>query len=464
MIKANQTYLNAIQVIIDMLVIALSLLFAYWLRFVSPFFDDGDRIMNWINYFRLLLFTIPLFLTSYYIAGLYKPFRKIRFIREIFLIGIANSIGILMVVTVLYFIKDVNYSRLMLGFFYITVNLSVILERFVVRRTLRSLRKKGFNLKHIIVIGAGEVGRNFVKQIKDEPELGYNVVGFIDDYFPKSEKDKVPILGTTQNLAEILNNNHIDEVVIALPNTSYKRINKVIDTCEMAGVKTQVIPDYITLVQGKNAYIDELDGIPLINTRYIPLDNPFKAGFKRIFDIVGAICGIILFSPAMIYAAIGVKRSSKGPIIYKQERLGKDRKPFIIYKFRSMTIDQPDGGEKGWTVKNDSRRTKFGEIIRKYSIDELPQFFNVIKGDMSLVGPRPELPFWVDKYKQSVPHYMIKHHVRPGITGLSQVRGLRGDTSIDDRIDVDLEYIENWTPWLDLKIILKTPRAMLKGS
>ncbi len=464
MIKANQTYFNAIQIILDMIVVSLALLLAYWLRFVSPFFHDGPRIMNFLNYFHLLVFIIPVYFICYFILGLYKPFRKVRFLREAIYIIAANTIGIMITVTYLYFTKDINYSRLMLGFFYIGSNVFLIIERFTVRKVLREFRRRGYNLKHVIVVGAGKVGETFVKKIQSEPQLGYNIVGYIDDYYSKEKKDNIKILGKTNDLENILATNFIDEVVIALPNNSYEKINKVIDVCELQGVKTQVIPDYIKLLHSSQSYIDELDGIPLINTRYIPLDDPFKAGFKRLGDIIISTIGLIITSPILLLTALGVKLTSPGPIIYKQNRVGKNRKEFTIYKFRSMRVDQPDDGKTGWTVEDDPRKTKFGSFIRKYSIDELPQLVNVLKGDMSLIGPRPELPYWVDKYKKSIPNYMIKHHVRPGITGLAQVRGYRGDTSIKERIDIDLEYIENWSPLLDLEIMLKTPKAMLEGS
>lgn len=462
MIKKNQTFFDFIQIIIDMLTIALALLLAYWIRFVSPFYTDGVREMNYVNYLHLLIFILPTFLVCYFIFGLYKPFRKVKFFKEVRSILLANSFGLLILVTYLYYTKDVNYSRLMLGYFYIASIIFIIIERYITRYVYKKLASKGFNQKQVIVVGAGEIGQTFVNKISEEKHLGYNVVGFIDDYFSKKEEKGVPILGKTKDLNNILNNTYVDEVVIALPNTSFKKINDVIDVCEFNGVKTQVIPDYINLLKGQQASIDELDGIPLINTRHVPLDNPFNEGLKRIADIIGSLLLITITSPLMLLIALGVKLTSPGPIIYKQARVGKNRKEFIIYKFRSMRSDQK--GTKDWTVENDPRRTKFGTFLRKTSLDELPQFFNVLKGDMSLIGPRPELPYWVDQYRETIPHYMIKHHVRPGITGLSQIRGLRGDTDLIERIDTDIEYIENWTPFLDFKIVLKTPRAMLHGN
>ena len=203
--------------------------------------------------------------------------------------------------------------------------------------------------------------------------------------------------------------------------------------------------------------MDDLDGMPIINTRSIPLDNVFKAFVKRITDIIIALIAIIIFSPILLLCAIMVKLTSKGPILYKQERVGLNRKPFYMYKFRSMRVQTKEFEADKWTTKDDPRKTWWGNIMRKTSMDELPQFFNVLKGEMSVVGPRPERPYFVDKFKDEIPRYMIKHQVRPGITGWAQINGLRGDTSIEERIDYDLNYIENWTFAWDLQIIFLTP-------
>ena len=200
--------------------------------------------------------------------------------------------------------------------------------------------------------------------------------------------------------------------------------------------------------------MDDLDGIPLLNVRRIPLDNLANAFIKRTFDILGSALILIVFSPLMLLCAIGVKLSSPGPVIFAQKRIGRNKEPFMMYKFRSMRVNSAQ--DTAWSSSTDSRKTAFGSFIRKYSIDEFPQFWNVLKGDMSLVGPRPEIPYFVEKFKEKVPRYMLKHLVRPGITGLAQVNGLRGDTSIPDRIKYDIDYIEHWSVWLDLKILFLT--------
>ena len=407
---------------------------------------------------------IPIYIILFAIFGLYKPIRTRRFYREGEMIFIADTVGILITVCWLYLTRNIYFSRLMLGYFYVFTILFVGLERYLIRKALTKLRAKGYNQKHIMIVGAGALGQQYARKAAENRELGYQITGYVDDYYPKEDKDGIPILGTTRELDQILETHRVDEVVIALPNTSQKRINDVIDICEFQGIKTQVIPDYFALIQGSKPSFDELDGIPLINTRYIPLDDPWKNVLKRSFDIVFSTLVLVILSPLLLVTAIGVKITSPGPVIYKQTRIGLNRKEFEIYKFRSMRNDVPDVGNKGWTTEDDPRKTKFGTFIRKTSIDELPQFWNVLKGDMSVVGPRPERPYWVNQFKEEVPHYMIKHHVRPGLTGLAQVEGWRGDTSINERIKADIRYIENWTPWLDIKIMFKTPAAMMKTS
>ena len=464
MIKSHQHFFNFILILLDAVTVGLSLLLAYWIRFSSPFYPDWVKVLNVSDYLALAAVIIPIYIILFAIFGLYKPIRTRRFYREGEMIFIADTVGILITVCWLYLTRNIYFSRLMLGYFYVFTILFVGLERYLIRKALTKLRAKGYNQKHIMIVGAGALGQQYARKAAENRELGYQITGYVDDYYPKEDKDGIPILGTTRELDQILETHRVDEVVIALPNTSQKRINDVIDICEFQGIKTQVIPDYFALIQGSKPSFDELDGIPLINTRYIPLDDPWKNVLKRSFDIVFSTLVLVILSPLLLVTAIGVKITSPGPVIYKQTRIGLNRKEFEIYKFRSMRNDVPDVGNKGWTTEDDPRKTKFGTFIRKTSIDELPQFWNVLKGDMSVVGPRPERPYWVNQFKEEVPHYMIKHHVRPGLTGLAQVEGWRGDTSINERIKADIRYIENWTPWLDIKIMFKTPASMMKTS
>jgi len=256
-------------------------------------------------------------------------------------------------------------------------------------------------------------------------------------------------------LDEILKIGRLDEIAITLGLQEYDKLERIVVLCEKSGVHTKFIPDYLKIIP-TTPYTENLLGLPVIHIRYVPLNDSFNRTLKRTVDIFGAIVALIIFSPIMLIAAIGVKLSSPGPVFFKQERIGLHNRPFMMYKFRSMAQQTEADEAKGWTKKNDPRVTGFGRFIRKTSIDELPQMWNVLKGDMSLIGPRPERPQYVEKFKEEIPRYMVKHQVRPGITGWAQVNGYRGDTSISKRIECDLYYIENWSIGLDFKIIFLT--------
>ena len=242
-------------------------------------------------------------------------------------------------------------------------------------------------------------------------------------------------------------------MVSAIEAEDYARTPQIIQACELAGVKLSIVPFYANYMPAHPQF-DELNGIPLMNIRRIPLDNFANALIKRAADIIGSLLLIVILSPVMLICAVGVKLSSPGPVLFRQRRVGRGKKPFFMYKFRSMRVN--DAQDSAWSTKTDDRRTRFGSFLRKYSLDELPQFFCVLAGTMSLVGPRPEIPHFVDRFKDEIPLYMVRHQVRPGITGWAQVHGFRGDTPIRERVEHDIYYIENWSPWLDIQILFAT--------
>ena len=326
----------------------------------------------------------------------------------------------------------------------------------LVRYILRYYRKQGFNLKHCLIIGTAPITSELIYKIRLHSAWGYRIVGCVrTDNRKTGSFCDYRILGNVEDLEEILKNFHIDIVMVATDEHDAINLGHILSACEKAGVKVNIIPYYYKYIPTK-PYMDDLDGLPIIDTRHIPLDNLFKAFAKRSFDIVFSLMVIIVFSPLFIFSALMVKLSSPGPILFKQERVGLNRKRFYMYKFRSMRVQNPNEEVTKWTTENDPRKTWWGNIMRKTSIDEFPQFFNVLKGDMSVIGPRPERPYFVNKFKEEIPRYMIKHQIRPGITGWAQVNGFRGDTSIERRIEYDLYYIENWTFSMDIKIIFMT--------
>jgi Undecaprenyl-phosphate glucose phosphotransferase len=370
----------------------------------------------------------------------------------------------------LYVFRNVDYSRYMIITFCIVSTILTCIERCILRGVLRALRKRGYNLKHVVFVGLNDCTIDFMKKIKFNRHWGYNVVGIFSDIYKEKEyimqqesyeevaavlENNMNILGSIKNIEEYLSKCLVDEVFITLPFNQYEKLNWVIEICEKNGVKAQIIPEFSKFLSSK-PYIEDIEGTAVISMRYIPLDSVLNKVIKRTFDIVCSLISIILFSPIMLVIALIIKITSPGPIIFKQERVGLNKKTFNMYKFRSMHVQKELDEKSQWTTVNDSRKTKFGSFIRKTSIDELPQLFNVLKGDMSLVGPRPERPYFVGKFKEEIPKYMVKHQVRPGITGWAQVNGWRGDTSIEKRIECDIYYIENWNFWLDVKIMCLT--------
>jgi Undecaprenyl-phosphate glucose phosphotransferase len=280
--------------------------------------------------------------------------------------------------------------------------------------------------------------------------------GIFDDNMKEGDNYRgVPWIGGIDNVESYLVENNLDETIITLDIKEYNKLERIVGICEKSGTHTKFVPDYYNFITTQ-PYIEDLSGLPVINIRNVHLSNTPNKLVKRLMDIVGSIVAIILFSPVMLVVALLIKLTSKGPIIFNQVRVGLHNKEFNMYKFRSMRVQTAEEEKKGWTTKDDPRVTKIGKFIRRTSIDELPQFFNVLKGDMSLIGPRPERPQFVEQYKEEIPKYMIKHQVRPGITGWAQVNGFRGDTSIKLRIEHDIYYIENWTVGFDIKILFLT--------
>ncbi|MBR1477821.1 MAG: undecaprenyl-phosphate glucose phosphotransferase [Lachnospiraceae bacterium] len=457
MIKDNQKIFNRLLVVIDSLMTGFSFVLAYYIKFYV--FEDGPGlgVLPVTDYMRLLLFIIPGYILLYYYCSVYTPKRTVRRRNELAGIIQANFIGIAALVIFMYVVlKEIDFSRsVMVLFFFINIVLTSA-SRVFLRGFLGSMRSHGYNLKHMLLVGYSRAAEEYINRIQENPQWGYVICGILDDHIPAGTMYKgVKVLGSIGNLEYILPENKLDEIGITLSLRDYYKLEELVETCEKSGVHTKFIPDYNSMIS-TSTYTEDLMGLPVINIRYVPLTNTGNILLKRIVDVVGALCGIIITSPIMLVTALLVRLSSPGPIIFKQERIGLHNRPFNMYKFRSMEVQAPSSEAKAWTVKNDPRVTGIGKFIRKTSIDELPQLFNILKGDMSLVGPRPERPLFVNKFKEQIPRYMIKHQVRPGLTGWAQVNGFRGDTSITKRVDYDIYYIENWTLWFDIKIILKT--------
>ena len=407
MIKDNQKLLNKIHLLMDALVIVVAYILAWIIRFEFGRVTGG--VLPKENYFAALLV-----------------------------------------------LHQEDYSRSMIAIFYV-LNLAFASGyRVILRDLLRHFRKKGYNLKHVLLVGYSRAAEQYIERIMQNPAWGYHIMGVLDDHVGEGVTFKgIEVIGEVDQIYKLLPENNLDEIAITLSLNDYDRLEEIVSFCEKSGVHTKFIPDYNAVIPTK-PYTEDLDGLPVINIRNVPLNSGWNQFIKRSMDLVGAIVASIIFSPVMLVCAVLIKLTSEGPVLFKQERIGLHNKPFYMYKFRSMRLQTEEDEKKGWTVKGDPRVTGIGKFMRKTSIDELPQLFNILKGDMSLIGPRPERPQFVEKFKEEIPRYMVKHQVRPGLTGWAQVNGYRGDTSIRKRIDCDIYYIENWTLGLDIKILILT--------
>lgn len=455
MIKDNQKYFNRLHVWLDVLVTIVSYITAWWLRLVV-FSAEGVGVLSRETYFGALIMIVPMYMIMYSSLNMYKSKRYSSAFREVLDIIRANTIGVILFFVALYIINEPNFSRSMIIIFGFINTWAMVLSRGLIRLILRNVRRKGYNIKYILLVGYSRAAEEYIDRIMANPEWGYVVRAILDDTVPAGTRYRgVQVVGRIDNLHVVLPENKLDEIAITLSLRDYDRLEEIVGLCEKSGVHTKFVPDYNSVIPTK-PYTEDLYGLPVINIRRVPLTNTMNWVIKRLVDIVGSLVAIVLFSPIMIVSAILIKLTSPGPIVFSQERVGLHNKTFKMYKFRTMHVQDEKEEKKAWTVKDDPRVTGIGRILRRTSMDEVPQFFNILKGDMSLIGPRPERPFFVEKYKEEIPRYMVKHQVRPGLTGWAQVNGYRGDSSIRKRIDHDIYYIENWSIGFDIKIIFLT--------
>lgn len=466
MIEKNQRHLNTLRLILDLLVLVGSYFLVYFLffRVIPPDTVFGGRVappdVTEQDYQMAALYIIPLHLMLYALFGLYRNLRMTGRRTEAVKILIADFLAAGLVIMAFFlFVPPYrnNFSSMFLFEIGFMNTILIVLERNLLRFAIRVQRKTGRNVKRVLVVGYSESAKGFISRVRQNPSWEYLIPGILDDNLVPGEEteEKLPVLGKLSALSEILSRNEINEVFVTLPMKEYEKLDPVVNACEKAGIMVKLIPDYGPLIPSK-PYTEDLQGLPVIHVRRVPLNDNVNAFMKRAVDLIGSLFAIILFSPLMLVIAVLVKTTSKGPLIFKQERVGLHNKNFMMYKFRSMVVQDVKDEKTGWTTKGDARITPIGKFIRKTSIDELPQLFNVLSGKMSLIGPRPERPQFVQKFEEEIPRYRVKHQVRPGMTGWAQVNGLRGDTSIEERIRYDIYYIENWTFWFDVKILFLT--------
>ncbi len=472
MIRQRHRMTAALYLGADLVATAGAFFAAWYLRFHGGLFAL-DHLPEFDRYLALLPAVLVVWALVFHFHGLYQIRRGRSLIDQALTLVMAIVLATVLLASGIVLVKPTyidaagvervfSYSRGFLGLFSLLDLVLVVAGRYAVRHALRRYRLSGHNLHRILVVGAGKLGQEVTRKILAHRELGFQVVGFVDDDPAKLRRSyfELPVLGTLDDLPQLLTERRIDQVMIALPVEAHKRIVQVAEAAAHECVELRMVPDifqYATL----KATIEDLDGTPVINLSQVPLQG-WSSLVKRLLDFSIALAGLVFLLPFLPLLALAIWLEDKGPIFYRQERMGLDGTPFQMLKLRSMRVDAEASSGPVWAVRDDPRRTRMGTFLRHWSLDELPQLWNVLKGEMSIVGPRPERPAFVREFKARIPQYMLRHRVKAGITGWAQVHGWRGNTSIMKRLQYDLYYIENWSLKLDLKILWMTLRHGLR--
>lgn len=453
MLKQKRQLFEILFIATDLVVVTCAWLLAYWLRFETDFIEIDKGVPAFRHYLSMLVFIWLIWAFVFKRMGLYRPMRGVRRTHEIWLLVNANALSVLMfiAVTFLFREKSIPFSRLVFLYFGVLACCFTIVQRLWLRSFLREIRRRGYNLRYMLIVGAGDVASDVVKKVRQQKELGIQLVGCLaPEGHVSTVSNSLPVLGGYSSLGKIVRSIDIDQVVLALPIEESREIPGLMEQIGDTLVDVKIVPDLYRFIS-LGGYIQEFEGLPVISVQ----EAPMNLVTKRIVDVILSIFLIILFAPIMLAIALLIKGTSRGPVFYRQQRVSYDGTPFAILKFRTMSTDAEQSGP-GWTTPGDSRVTALGKLLRTTSLDELPQLFNVLAGDMSIVGPRPERPVFIKQFRTMVPRYMLRHKVPAGMTGWAQVNGWRGDTSIDKRIEFDLYYIENWSLLLDFKILFLT--------
>ncbi|HUX86623.1 MAG TPA: undecaprenyl-phosphate glucose phosphotransferase [Chloroflexota bacterium] len=453
--RSSVLYLTFVHVVVDVLAIVAAIWLAYYLRFGSGIipYQEFHPFHNYGTYLAFLCLATPIVFAS---NGLYRPRRSISWLDHSYAIfssaSVATAIG--MVSTAVIW-RDVDSSRLMVALAWVFMVVALVLGRLIVHLVQTDLRRRGIGAERLLIVGTGEPAHLVLDRVRHAPHMGYRPVGFVGDSHDSSVINGLPVLGTLDNVAQIVHAHQIHDVVVAMPTLSQQRLLELVTQCTDEKVNIKVFPDLFQfMTSGVNT--GDLDGLPLISVKDVALRG-WNLALKRAMDVIVSATVLVIFSPFMLLIAVLIKLTSpEGPVFFIQDRVGLDGRPFPVIKFRTMRPDAEKETGAVWATKGDPRRTPVGALLRRFSLDELPQLINVLVGDMSLVGPRPERPVFVEKFRQTIPRYFDRHREKAGLTGWAQVNGLRGNTSIEERTAYDIWYVENWTFWLDLKILLKT--------
>jgi exopolysaccharide biosynthesis polyprenyl glycosylphosphotransferase len=447
-------------VLLDAVLLIAAFMLGYWARANLPFFRIPAGQPNFIFYVPTMMIHVLIIMGMFYLSRLYHLPRAVSRIDQARkIIGIITVGALLAWALPDFLLKtsgfDVEYPRVMFFYVWIFSVVLVIVGREIYQRIRMRLRVRGVGRDNLLIVGTGKIARDIAKKINASPELGYNIVGVVVNGKVKTRGNVVgiPIIGIYEDLPTLIDSHDVEQIIIALPDAQRAELVDLITLCQRGQVDIKIYPDMFAYMAG-DLNVDDLGGTPLITVRDIALRG-WRLSLKRGLDVIGSVGGLILLSPLMLLTAILIRLESKGSTFYTQERMGLDGRPFHMIKFRTMCQDAESDGP-GWTVKDDPRVTRLGRWMRKANWDEIPQLINVVVGQMSLVGPRPERPVYVLEFREQIPRYMERHREKAGMTGWAQVNGLRGDTSITERTSYDLWYIENWSLWLDIKIIIRT--------
>jgi Undecaprenyl-phosphate glucose phosphotransferase len=468
MVRRYNRLLVAFYVITDVLLASWAFVLAYVIRFESGLIPVTRGYPPLEQYLNVVPFIAVMTPVAFQLQGIYRLRRGRSRVDDFFAVLIGSILAVVLGVVATLYVQTYyaseeakargvyEVSQLVWAFFLALNVLLTYASREGVRELLERRWRAGIGLKRILIAGAGDLGRMVADRILQHRELGYQVVGFLDD---RAGGDHIgyrglPLLGTLDEVAEIAQRERIDHLYVALPLEEHTRLLNLMEITSREFIDVKLVPDLLQFI-ALRARLEDLDGLPIINVNDVPLQG-LNTWIKRVFDVILSGAAVIVMAiPLAIIAAL-VKLTSPGPVFYRQERMGLDGKAFNVYKFRSMYVDAEDTTGPIWARKDDPRATPVGRWLRRLDLDELPQFLNVLRGDMSIVGPRPERPFFVEQFKHRIPQYMLRHKVKAGITGWAQVNGWRGNTSLEKRIEYDLYYIENWSVTLDLKIMWLT--------
>ena len=457
MLKKHGQLFLTIAIFFDSIVISFSWLAAFYIHFKTSFGPLPRYSTPDIEIYLLALIPVWIvFMSSIRICGLYQPQRGKPLSGNFFNIIKVTSLSVLILAAITFFYREGSFSRFVAVYFFCLVTILMVVSHLLIHIVLKKIRSLGYNVRHVLIAGTGDLAQSVAEKISLHSEYGFNIIGFLTAHPEEinSELGRVRVIGTFSEISAVIHKYGIDQLFIALPLNAHGKMEAILDSLSEETVDIKVVPDLLQFMNLQSG-VEDLDGLPIVNLSESPLHG-WNIVVKRLSDIIFSSIFIIVSSPFLILIAIIIKFESAGSIIYRQKRVGLDGNIFEMFKFRSMQVGAEDETGPIWASKGDTRRTRLGSFLRKTSIDELPQLFNVLMGDMSLVGPRPERQVFVEKFKKSIPKYMLRLKMKAGLTGWAQINGWRGNTSLDKRIEYDLYYIKNWSLFLDFKIILVT--------